>query len=113
MQIFFAICFIEIFEVNEVGIQFLSFSYAFGDNVKNPFKVSALSFVVNPHYLIWQGQENTNENAGGEPEAEVRVVDIPSPSSAEIDANASNHLPQVDVISKCTHCFSKFYHCKS
>ncbi|KAG5562931.1 hypothetical protein RHGRI_005610 [Rhododendron griersonianum] len=44
------------------------------------------------------GQENTNENAGGEPEAEVRVVDIPSPSSAEIDAKASNHLPQVDVI---------------
>ncbi|KAF7149908.1 hypothetical protein RHSIM_Rhsim02G0208200 [Rhododendron simsii] len=44
------------------------------------------------------GQENTNENAGGEPEAEVRVVDIPSPSSAEIDAKTSNHLPQVDVI---------------
>ncbi|XP_058203375.1 CHD3-type chromatin-remodeling factor PICKLE-like isoform X3 [Rhododendron vialii] len=44
------------------------------------------------------GQENTNENAGGEPEAEVRIVDIPSPSSAEIDAKTSNHLPQVDVI---------------
>lgn len=91
----------------------MSFSYAFGDDVKNPFKDGALFFVVNPLHLLWQGQENTNENAGGEPEAEVRVVDIPSPSSAEIDAKTSNHLPQVDAISKCTHCFSKFYYFES
>jgi len=44
------------------------------------------------------GQENTNETANGEPEAEVRVADIPSPSSVEIDAKTSHNLPQVDVI---------------
>ena len=63
-----------------------------------------------PYSYCWlsQGDEKPNETPGGEPETEAKVIDIPSPCTIEIDAQTINHLPEIDVISKCSCCLFKY-----
>ncbi|XAR71032.1 DNA helicase [Bertholletia excelsa] len=44
------------------------------------------------------GEEKMNETPAGEPEAEAKVVDVPSASPMEVDAQIVDHLPKIDVI---------------